>query len=143
MIDKNIDEGEIVVDIVGDLVFESKDDRTEHTVPQSVQLVGLHAERFSHLFDAGHSTQLAGETLLGCLELAGECADRAGGPVGGTNRIEDRSSNTLCGKAVERHSSGSHRSVVLLRPIPELRLGPVLRAPRDVESARQLAARCA
>ena len=71
-----------------------------------LQLLALHAEGLGGLVHVRHPAELGGQALLDGLELAGEGAHRAGGPVGGPDGIEDRAPDALGGEAVEGHAPG-------------------------------------
>ena len=103
VVGEDVDQGQLLV-VIGHLVLEGEDDGAEHAVLEPAQLVGLHAQGLGLLVGVGHPAELGGELLLDLLELAGQGADRAGGPVGGAHGVEDRSPDALGGEAVEGHA---------------------------------------
>ena len=92
--------------------------------------------------DVRHPAELGGQALLDGLELAGEGAHRAGGPVGGPDGIEDRAADALGGEAVERARPGTRRSGGPPRPGRGRRRWPAPRGRRGGGSAPPPGTRC-
>ncbi len=106
LVDEHVHEGQILLDVVGGLVFEGEHDRAEHPVLETMEFALAHAEGVGHLVLGRHPAQLGGQTLLDTLQLAGEVAHRAGGPVGSPHGIENGPADPLGGETLERDPAG-------------------------------------
>ncbi len=101
---EHVDKRQFLVPVLAGLVIQGEDDRAEQAILQLGELVHRHVEFGGHLGHRRHPAELGGELLLGGLEPASEQTNRAGGPVGGADRVEDGAPDALRSEPLEGHT---------------------------------------
>lgn len=106
IVDKHVDECEIVLDPIRSFVLECEYDAAKHPILELVEFALAHPQRLGNFFLARHSAKFGCETLLDVLEFSTEATNRTRGPIGSPDGIQNRTANSLRSKPFERNPAG-------------------------------------
>ncbi|CCM62295.1 hypothetical protein BN381_100182 [Candidatus Microthrix parvicella RN1] len=90
---------------VGDQALQGQHHRPERLVPQPMNLFPGHSEGLGHLVTFGHSSQLRCQALLHLIKSSGHAPNRARGPVGRPDRVQNGAADALRCKSLERDAT--------------------------------------